>query len=568
MATREKKSKIPQPEVLEIHYSLGELPSSQHRAGLAGLVLMVEWMKQQSLGEGICEVERSTYGATLRINQKGLEELFNELYSASNEEQERDQPLKNKKTKQIIPPLREEVRQITDSKNGKVKEKTIYIYSVTIPKGSFLLSYDPTSDDRNGLWIKLWRDCIWSIFRGVPATRGPFEDRANGLQTSDAEKVWHDLIKPHDHTVQLPSTYFVGAQANNADNVSFLDRARFQFLLHFWPYVAQIYVPAYFNNKDEVKLTGYAIAIPDIANLDRFCDEFPRVMNSRTHNPYRRGKYLPEDCVIDLVVEGALDTFGKFQQRLKSVMGSLELEDLLLGIDVVHLEKQGNSIKLLNSIRLDPESEMVDQYSKYRNVFWNQHFRRQRLLNLLNPTNNWYTGFDSLFARLPFKQTIGDNNFRRDVRLIFEEELKFMNGKDERSSEQQESENVTISPPLTDQELVYRTVSNYLWRKLDSKYNLTWKAVKSNPRQEAEFNEKKAKLAREAFLAIRSRTGQDFIEYFVSTLCSVSQSMNEQRYVALTDALMNETDNIRTLTLLALAAQTPWSQQKSDESEA
>jgi hypothetical protein len=44
--------------------------------------------------------------------------------------------------------------------------------------------------------------------------------------------------------------------------------------------------------------------------------------------------------------------------------------------------------------------------------------------------------------------------------------------------------------------------------------------------------------------------------------------MNEQRYVALTNALMNETDNIRTLTLLALAAQTPWSQQKSVESEA
>ena len=30
-------------ESLSLEYNLAELPSSQHRAGLAGLVLMVEW---------------------------------------------------------------------------------------------------------------------------------------------------------------------------------------------------------------------------------------------------------------------------------------------------------------------------------------------------------------------------------------------------------------------------------------------------------------------------------------------------------------------------------------------
>ena len=30
-------------EILTLEYNLAELPSSQHRAGLAGLVLMVEW---------------------------------------------------------------------------------------------------------------------------------------------------------------------------------------------------------------------------------------------------------------------------------------------------------------------------------------------------------------------------------------------------------------------------------------------------------------------------------------------------------------------------------------------
>lgn len=557
MATKNKKSREPEPEVLEIHYALAELPSSQHRAGLAGLVLMIEWLKQNAPGQGVCEVVRSTHGATLRIDRRGLEELFDELYAASLEEQERDSLLKNAKTKQLIPPLREEVRQFADPKNGKTKEKTIYVYEVTIPKGGFLLQLDPTSDGRNGLWIKLWRDCIWTIFRGVPATRGSFEDRAKGIPTSDASDVWQDLIRPSDYAVPLPSTYFVGAQAINADNVSFRDRARFQLLLHFWPYVAQIYVPALVNSKDELALTGYTIAIPDVADLERFCDEFPRVMRNRSADPYRRRPYRPHDCIIDLVVEGALDTFNRFRERLKSVAGSPELGDLLLGIDVVHLDKQGNNIRLLNSIRLDPEGEMIDRYASFRNSLWNQHFRRQRLLNLISPDREWYTGFDSLLTRLPFKQTIGDRYFLRDVRETYKQEVKNMTERRESSSELQEPAETTPTGALTAQELVYRTVSNYLRYKLDSKYSLSWKAVQSDPQAEGKFREMRAKLAREAFLAIRSRTGQDFIDYFVSTLCSVSQSMNEQRYVALTTALMTETDNIRTLTMLALAAQTP-----------
>ncbi len=560
MATTDKKAKTSQPDVLELHYTLAELPSSQHRAGLAGLVLMVEWLNQHSPGEGVREVERSTHGATLRLDRRGLEELFDELYAASLEEQARNQLLKNSRTKETVPPLREEMRQFTDPKNGQLKEKRVYIYEVTVPKGSFLLTLDPTSDGRNGLWIKLWRDCIWTIFRGVPATRGPFEDRANGLETADANDTWQDLVRPADYTVQLPSTYFVGAQANNADNVPFRDRARFQFLLHFWPYVAQIYVPAIVSNvsdKDEQKLYGYAIAIPDVADLDRFCDELPYVLRNRSTSPYRRAPFRPQDCVVDLVVEGALDTFSRLQDRLKVMTGSSELDGLLLGVDVVHLDKQGNNIKLLNSIRLDAESEMIDRYATFRNSLWNQNFRRQRLLNLLNPNREWYSGFGDLLTRLPFKQTIGNSYFIRDVRETYQQEVRNMNDRNESPGETVGLNQSSPSGALTAQEQVYRVVSNYLRYKLDSKYNLTWKATQSNPRAEGEYREMKSKLAREAFLAIRSRTGQDFIDYFISTLCSVSQSMNEQRYIALTSALMTETDNIRTLTMLALAAQTP-----------
>ncbi len=107
---------------------------------------------------------------------------------------------------------------------------------------------------------------------------------------------------------------------------------------------------------------------------------------------------------------------------------------------------------------------------------------------------------------------------------------------------------------ISEEALVYRMVGVYLSRKLKSKYQLEWKSVKDNPAKRSDYDEMREKLAREAFLAVRSRTGQDFIDYFASTICSVSQTMREPRFVALTRALLEDTDKVRTLTLLALSA--------------
>lgn len=566
MAAKKTKQKEPAPEVLELNYQLAELPSSQHRAGLAGLVLMVDWLKQQPNLKGICEIVLTAHGATLRVNQQGLEELFNEVYAASMEEQVRTQLLKNSQTKAIIPPLREETRQSIDPKTGKTKEKTVYIYESVIPKGGFLLKNDPSSEGRNGAWIKLWRDIIWTIFRGVPATRAPFEARARGQATTDADEAWQALIQPSDYTVQLPSTYFIGAQANNAENVPFKDRARYQFLLHFWPYAAQIYVPEVINNEGEREFIGYAIAIPDVADLELFCEELPPLLRGR-------GKgisgYRPRDCVVDLAIESALDTFRRLSERLRLQAGNHSIGDLMLGIDVVHVKKEGNNIRLLGSARLDPETEMIDRYAQFRDSLWNPIFRRQRLLNLVTQ-RDWHRGFDSLISKLPFKQTIGNSYFRRDARESLRNEVKTMNQLKDGSIEELETNDSTISDDVSDETLIYRVVSNYMRHKLKSKYQREWrqewKGMKENkPAEMKDYEEKKAKLAREAFLAIRSRTDQDFVEYFVSTLCSVPQSMSEQRFISLTRALVSDTDKIRTLTMLALAAQSPNPQQATGQ---
>ncbi len=551
MAKTKVKTEV---NILTLNYDLAELPSSQHRAGLAGLILVSQWLerqptfKQQVENGAICRITRSDErGATLELNQAGLAVLFDEIYDANTEEKAYPQPLKNKQ-KEVIPPLREEEREDTDAK-GKPKTKKIYIYPAVVPRGSFLAdsSYDQSSDGKNGNWIKLWRDMVWSILRGVPATRKPFETRAEGVPAEDYKAVWAQLIQPSEFTVDLPSTYFLGAQANNAENIPFKDRARFQFLLHFWLFAAQIYVPAIVNNEGKRDFVGYAIAIPDVADLKRFCRRLPNILKERS---IERSGYRPRDCIVDIAIESALDLIKRLRDRVAQTAGEQSTASTVYGIDVIHAEKQGNNVRLLSITRLNPEDDMIDEYTQIRQSFWSPLFRRQCLLNLVNHSP-WYSEFDALLCTLPYERSIEDEYFRRDVRKKIEAIIE----EQEKMSEPKTS--TAIEP------MVFQLVKNYVGRKLKAKYDLEWKSEWKGLKQDelskqsgyVKYSEMKAKIAKSAFLDVRSRTEQtDFINYFVSSLCSVPQHIKAEDYVVLTQTLYQDTDKIRTLTLLALSA--------------
>jgi CRISPR-associated protein Cmx8 len=549
------KTKIKEAiEVLTLHYRIAELPSSQHRAGLAGLVLVRQWLEkqdkfQEKLQAGAtCQLSfPDEYSAILEIDRAGIAALFDEIYDANTEEQARDKPFKNKQTKEIIPPLREE--EIEEEVKGKTKTKKLYVYPIDIPQGSFLVdpSYDPTSDGKNGLWIKLWRDMVWSILRGVPATRKPFEARAKGTNYGDSDEVWQQLCQPSDFTVELPSTYFLGAQACNAENIAFKDRARFQFLLHFWVFAAQIYVPAVIDNEGKPNFVGYAIAIPDVANLKVFCGKIQKVLQSRSDV---KSGYRPRDAIIDLAVESALDLMHRMRDRLSQIEGERSTRRFVFGIDVIHAEKQGNNVRLLGINRLDPDDAMDDEYSRIRESFWSPLFRRQRLLNLVNHSP-WYEGFGKLLCTLPYEQTIENGYFRRDVRLNFES----IQDRESNMSDSEEKKSIET--------IIFQLIKNYVGRKLKLKYDLEWKSEWKGLKQEEldkkqdylEYSKTKRKVAKSAFLDVRSRTEQtDFINYFVSSLCSVPQHMKSEDYAMLAQKLYRDTDEIRTLTLLALSA--------------
>jgi CRISPR-associated protein Cmx8 len=542
MAAKKTKQTASAPDVLELDYQLAELSSSQHRSGLAGLVLMVDWLKRQPDKQGVCEITRlDARGATLKINQQGLEDLFNEVYGAFNLEPEATA----EKKEQPNPSATEVEDDDDDEKDSKAR---------VVPKGAFLPDLDQSLQ---GDWIKLWRDMLFGTLRGRHRQRIPFKQNAEDQPITEAAKSWEALAVNPAKPVKMPSTFFAGAQDNNAEDVPFKDHARFQFLLNFWPYVAQTYVPTIIDSEGKPKHFGFALAIPDISNLLWFCEELPSILKHK--RSVARSGYRPRDSVIDLPIEGALDVATRLRERLTVKEGERATSDLVLGIDVIHFVKEKRNVNIKSISRLVPEAVMIDRYAQFRHSLWNPLFRRQRLLNLVNQ-RNWHAGFDSLLGKLPYEQTIGNSYFRRDARESFNHEGKTMNETQTTSTEEVEVDDLS-SASLNDEELIFRVVGKYLRQKLDGKYKLSWKQVQGNPAKEKEYREMKAKLARDAFLAIRSRTGQDFVDYFVATLCSVSQSMNEQRFVALTKALVSNTEQVRTLTMLALAAQTPNPQQ-------
>lgn len=530
---------------LELNYQLAELPSAQHRAGLAGLVLMVRYLHrfEQRKDAIINFTNLDEFSTTLKLNLEGLKALFDLTYKAFTEERATD--TKINKFDRV-----EEVE--TKDAKGKTKLINRYYYSVTVPYGAFLPDWDKSSDDPdNGLWVKLWRDMLWQIIRGVPTTRNPFNYRVNGSYSKDAEKVWDELKNPEKSTGQS-GNYYLGAMASNPENVPTKDTVRYQFLLHFWAFAAQVYRPATFDKdgrRDLKSNVGYVLAIPDVANLIDFCDEFPNVLEERESV---KSGYLPREAIIDLPEEGALDLLRLLRDRIARKTGSQTIIDLILGVELIHAEKVGKSgVKIRSISQVEPVDTQVDKYTQINKAYWCPWFRKQRLLNLLRDKPWWYD-FDALLSRIP-RKWFEDSYFSHDARELLHSEGEINVKSDIRSNAQ----------------IIYQICQHYVLSKLESKYQMAWDKSKKyiaqsgKPISQKDFDEKKYKIANEAFLAVRSRTeSKAFVDYFVSTLYPF---IRKDEFVDFADALFNKSDEIRALTLLALSSQFP--SKKKSESE-
>ena len=247
-----------------------------------------------------------------------------------------------------------------------------------------------------------------------------------------------------------------------------------------------------------------------------------------------RSRFRPDGAIIDLAAEGGLALLSSLNARIARSLGRT-LSEVVLGVDVFHLEMPGNALKVIQASRVDPVLEQVDSYEQVRTAFKAALFRRQRLLNVL-AGRRWHEGFDALFATTAWSETVGSPWFRGDVRKAFE------GGVTEQGKE------------TGMEQLIYRFVQSYVLGRVQAKYGLRWEEVKDFSDAKDRFSEVKGKVAREAFLAIRSRTGEDFVTYFAGSLGSVPHRLDEAQYAELATALRERTEEVRSLTLLALSA--------------
>ncbi|AWM37104.1 hypothetical protein GobsT_49750 [Gemmata obscuriglobus] len=558
------KSKSGDPSEVEVRYDLSVLPTAFHKAGLAGLVLLIESLKQRralTAEETKCTVAATE--VTVTFTEPLLQKLMDDLYDA------REVEVAVKSKWQGAEVKREEtVEEEVDGKKTRTKR---FIYDQVQPKGAF---FDNVFDGDKEIWRKLWRDMLWNIPRGRPTTREPFNQRASGKPCKEGPNAWSELLKVHKartkkefHTAALSSALFPGAQAVNAEAVPFEGRAEENLLLHFWPLTALLYVPQEIERDGSTNLpaSSYTVAVPDVSDLCEFVTEYPKLLTGLSAEV--RG-YRPAQAVIDLPAEGAL----AFLEDL-AVLTRLEIEAGKLrfsigAVEYLHLVKAGNNVKLMAAGRVAPDQRLLVGYRAivrptgtaphYRNSL----FRRGLLLALLDG-ESWYQPFGrsfvtfdaGVFIRQPRKddekgppQFASDASKKfRHLTTLFTQTLEMAVGD-------------SVQPPKPLELLVEQVIKSYLLGKAKAKCNIDKKTKLSalGKDEQKKVYDKKRDIAAEAFLAARSRRDQDFVKYFSEVICSAGTYFDKKTSdfqvfaTALNDP--NKTDSIKALTLLALSA--------------
>lgn len=394
--------------MVELEYDVFSLPTAQHKAGLAGLLLLHRTLGRRGVST-LPEVALAGGGkVTVRMDKVPLQAILNEVYDAVMVE--RPQGTKRKDAdKNEIPPIRTYEEIVADPKTRKEKTVTKYVYEELRPKGKVLKDLGMPA-----VWLRVWQDALWSTLRGIPKTRAPYEERLTGGDAKEGEKLWASLqrsakegAKGRLFTEDLASSIFLGSQAISAEKVPFRGRPEENLLLHFWPLVARVFVPEAVDRDGKSKFTGYVFAIPEVADLEGFVEEYslslPQLGDSM------RG-YVPAEAVISLPEEGALEFAHALHAMARAKAGAGEVAFTLTAVETFAMEKVGNSIRTHSALRIPLSGTLLGQYEAARRKYRHPSFTAQVLRNLLRG-EPLYQGFAKLFETAPKDHFLGSGSY-------------------------------------------------------------------------------------------------------------------------------------------------------------
>ncbi|MHC5539226.1 type I-MYXAN CRISPR-associated protein Cmx8 [Singulisphaera rosea] len=579
-----KQKTLKQPETIAVEYLLHELPTAQHKAGLAGLILQIRSMIERKAAgllpsdteiPEIVEISAST--ATIRFSAPSTQAIFDDIYSA--------EIVEARSTTRWAGATLKEERPNPSAKEGEPKKW--FIYDVVEPVGPFLRRY---TDDGKERWHKLWRDMLWAIPRGRPTTRTPFNARAEGQSTKEGIDAWKDLLANEKakeggrfRTVELAGAIMIGAQAVNAETVAFEDRADHALLLHFWSLVARIFVPERVDSDGKREFAGYVLAFPDVSNLPAFCRAYVRALADLKSDVHG---YRPAESVISIPEQGALE----FMRHLEALTTQKLIDDTparyIAGVEFFSMIRVGQNVKLAANGRIPPDDALLFRYSGIRAAFRNPVFLAGYLSALLRG-RPWFAEFETRFTTLDwsfFLHSTQEKHRTPPTMIGFAWEANRAFQTIIATLESMKGADMAISSDRADtvDRLVYQLIGRYVSLRTLARLRIDpddpkqpWKRdVKDNEgklskRETPEYQEERRKVCSTLFLELRSRNEDDFVQHFTATVGSVTQRWpltDEDHFAAIAAALMRThthevgenrprtRDDVKTLALLALSA--------------
>lgn len=563
---RSTKRSTTKTSAITLSFDLLDLPTAQHKAGLAGLLMLIESLPEESDRPEV--VEQTPTSARICFTARSIQALFDDLYDAA----EVEVTVASKWSGQS--PKRQLSVEEPDAETGRMKKVTRYVYDVVQPVGRFLREKLP---DEAEAWHKLWREMLWAIPRAKPRTRIPFNERSEGKHCSEGKKVWTELqafekakAKNSLRTCEVAGAILLGAQAVNAEGLAFEDRCDHALLLHFWQITVLTFVPQVIDHDGQCGFVGYVLAIPEVRDLQKFMRLYPRML--RKLKTTMRG-YRPAAAVIDLPEQGAIELMYNLARLAEQRASGNELTRALGGVEFYHLVKLGNNVKTMASGRVGLRDGLLTAYEglgEYRNPL----FRCATMRALLRDVP-WHRSVERQFAKYPWQFFIKCEDtpgtmpwFATDAAAKFRHVIQ----DNPRQQEEQRvnSSEVSGQSAVPLEMIVHRVVQTYVWRKTEEKSGCKYedfkdktttdeKTGKSRRAVPAAYAEAKQKICTDAFLAFRSRRGADFVDYFISTIGQVAQFLPPDDYRVLAEALLrsdgsDNRDDVKNLAMLALSA--------------
>ena len=597
--TSAKKPKgKPQPSSVTITYDLLDLPTSQHKAGLAGLLMQIDSMRNRDktlpAPEYAWDAECPDTKVHVTLTEATTKALFDDLYDATwVEGQVREKPYtKGKGDKKVEVPA---VRRAPFAKKGKGgAEKTVegYVYLELTPTLATLRRYLPTEK-----WLQLWRDLIWQVVRDskkkAPYIRraeakakpagavveadpdeGPGEDEDGGEGGTADGSSWADLLKYAQARARdgfavgrLSSALLLGAQSRTAEVLPFSGRVDQNLLLHFWPITSLVYVPRFLDGDGnshigrrdkEDKTRHFCLAVPEVSDLRGFLADYPRLLGGLDPEV---AVFRPREALVDLAAEGGLSFVEHLARLVPQRAAGGATEDSISGVDYLHLNQNGNIVRLLSTGRVPYSDELAGRYRlivgrpQERPPYGNPLFRRTLIAALL-ADRPWFEPFGELFAErdvsffVPTDAPPKVSWFWADARKKLKE---FVMSADE----------VTEAGEVSNEQLavvINRIVSQFLLAKAKKLENLDPKAKLEtlSPDQKKKVYDRKSKVAQDVFYRTRARPIDEFPAFFAEEICSFGTYFDRKtkQQLAFAVALINSerAEDIRTLTLLTVSA--------------